>query len=269
MARNQAKRRKPWVEKDGLLVPSHIDETEPIDAGSYRGKETLEQLKAELEKDERVQKQVLRADYEGPARHQILREVSLKIRTDAVAWAIPFDEIVFSKWMINFLSLRMMPWDDIITSLSTYLPDARNICHSNFVENSHCQWMIMLDSDVLPPPDFLGRLLDHDKKMVGGWYRMKADPYQPVVYDFEKVSEKGINQYLQRTQPGEGLESVDAAGAGIWLMHRDVAEAVGKKPYDMVKGGEDLLLCEKAHDAGFETWIDWDIACAHCGVAYV
>jgi len=61
---------------------------------------------------------------------------------------------------------------------------------------------------------------------------------------------------------------VDAAGAGCWLMHRDVAKAIGHSPYDMQTGGEDLSLCLKVHEAGFDTWIDWDIACAHAGVAF-
>jgi hypothetical protein len=53
------------------------------------------------------------------------------------------------------------------------------------------------------------------------------------------------------------------------MMSRKVAEALGQSPYSMEKGGEDLVLCKKVKDLGFELWIDWDIACAHCGVFFV
>lgn len=193
----------------------------------------------------------------------------VKIRYKPVAWGIPFDETVFSKWVINTIGLSMMPWDTVITTTGTYLPDARNTVHQNFVEASDAEWLVMLDSDVLPPLDFLGRLLAHKRKMVGGWYRKKGDGYFPVVYDYSHLGDDGIEKYTIREEPGEGLENVDAAGAGCWLMHRDIALAIGSRPYDMYKGGEDLELCRKVTDAGFKIWIDWSIACAHCGVAIV
>ena len=129
----------------------------------------------------------------------------------------------------------------------------------------------MLDSDVLPPPHFVKQLLSHQVKMVGGWYRMKADPYSPVVYKMhdDLFDEKGTPLYAQYTDVGEGLESVDGAGAGAWLMHREIAEALGPTPYDLEHGGEDLLLCRKVHELGYQTFVDWSLACAHAGVALV
>jgi hypothetical protein len=75
--------------------------------------------------------------------------------------------------------------------------------------------------------------------------------------------------WTARKEPGKGLEKVDGAGAGCWLMHRKVAEAIGAEPYDMLRGGEDLDLCLKVTQAGFDIHSDWDIACAHAGVMYV
>ncbi len=196
-----------------------------------------------------------------------LEETKLvKIRHKPVAWGFCLDEVMFSKWFAQFLRWPVMPWDTLITAQSTYLPDARNTVHRDFISTG-VERLVMLDSDVIPPPDFLGRLLAHKLPMVGGWYRKKADPYPPTVYDFERIDEEGIYKYNIRKEPGTGLESVDGAGAGCWLMHRDVAVAIGEGPYDMLHGGEDLALCRRVHEAGFETWIDWSVACAHAGVA--
>ena len=197
------------------------------------------------------------------------------IRVDPICWGIPFDEIVFAKWAKNILGhLRPMPWDDTIFAGSTYVPEARNKIHGQFLNDSKCEVLMMLDSDVLPPPGFEQKLLGHmrdnsEVRMIGGWYRLKGDPYNPVVYHYEGMGEDGkigVHPY-GNNEIGTGLEEVDMAGAGCWMMHRSVAEAIGEKPYDMSEGGEDLLLCKKVREAGFKLWIDWSITCAHAGVA--
>lgn len=195
------------------------------------------------------------------------KPVDVKLRGIPVTWGIPMDETVFSLWFSNFVHLPVMPWDSVAITMSTYLPSARNYIHDKFLDNGTSEWLVMLDSDVLPPPDFLDRLLSHNKKMVGGWYKLKGGMHEPVVYDYGDKKDL-VNYWKKRTVAGKGLEKVDAAGAGCWLMHRDVAQAIGHSPYDMETGGEDLSLCLKVHAAGFDTWIDWDVACAHAGVAY-
>ena len=193
---------------------------------------------------------------------------AVKLRTKPVAWAFPLDEIVFTRFFTNFLRLRVMPWDDLYTIGSTYLPEARNTLHRFFVEESQCEHLVMLDSDVLPPPDFLERLLAHNKPLVGGWYRKKDEAGTPCVYTYETQEADGVYWWKPRPVPGVGLEQVDGAGAGCWLMHRTVAEALGPKPYDMNQGGEDLALCKRVTDLGFPIFIDWSVACAHAGVFY-
>jgi hypothetical protein len=193
---------------------------------------------------------------------------SVRLRTKPVAWAVPLDEIVFTRFFTNWLRLRSMPWDDLYTISSTYLPEARNTLHKFFVEESQCEHLVMLDSDVLPPPDFLERLLAHDKPLVGGWYRKKDEAATPCVYTYQTQEADGVYWWKPRPVPGVGLEQVDGAGAGCWLMRRDVAEALGPKPYDMNQGGEDLALCKRVTDLGFPIFIDWSIACAHAGVFY-
>ncbi len=199
---------------------------------------------------------------------------AINIRTLPICWAFPFDEVLFSKWAVNLLMLRPLPWDDIVTSQNTYLPEARNKLHSQFVKESEADWLMMLDSDVCPPPNIVDVLLDHHKedpkkKMIGGWYRKKAEPFSPVVYEYVTTNPNGIRQYRlyeEKEIKTGSLESITGAGAGVWLMHREIAEKLGNKPYDMEFGGEDLRLCEQVLDLGYEIWIDWNMACAHVGV---
>ena len=201
-------------------------------------------------------------------------EATTMVRVTPICIGIPFDEVVFSKWVGHMIArVRPMPWDDVITAGSTYLPDARNLVHNQFLERSKSEFLWMLDSDVLPPPGTPEKLLRHmrrkDVRIAGGWYKIKSEPYNPVVYHDDGIDDRGIAQYRQygKNEVGTGLAEVDAAGAGCWMLHRSVAEAIGKSPFHMAEGGEDLLFCRKVRDAGFKLWIDWGLACAHAGVA--
>lgn len=192
------------------------------------------------------------------------------LRTTPVAWAIPFDEMVFARWVTWNLNQRLiMPWDDTMTDTNTYISEARNTLHQQFVTQSKLDWLVMLDSDVIPPPNFVERLLGHHLPMVGGWYRKKGDPYPPCVYDFVRNDDRGIAWWQVRETPGTGVEKVDGAGAGCWLMHRSVAEALGERPYNPHVLSEDFHLCRRLAELGQDIYIDWDLNCAHTGVAVV
>jgi hypothetical protein len=230
--------------------------------------------------DDKIPDEVVHSHYDGGSAHEI--KSALRIRTQQIAIGLPMDELMFSKFFINYLGLDYMPWDAIITTASTYLPDARNQIHNVFLEKTEASHLLMLDSDVLPPPRLIERLMLHDKDMVGGFYRKKERfgfknkdgrveiTQRPVVYDFLRVDENGVPLYTQRIQTGKGMEKVGGAGAGLWLMSRKVAEALGKSPYSMAQGaGEDLLICHKIRQLGFDLWIDWDIQAAHAGVFFV
>lgn len=204
------------------------------------------------------------------------KEFEVKLRDFQIGWGFPMDEVMFSKFFVNILSgANIMPWDAILTTQSTYLPDARNAIHTQFVE-SNLEWLMMLDSDVLSPPWTIDALLKLNKPLSGGWYKHKEPTkvfdkglvYEPVVYNYINT-ENGVNNYKRRQVPGEGVERVDGLGAGCLLMRKDLAKALGKRPYDMNAGGEDLVMCKKVYDLGFDIHVDWSLECAHVGVNYV
>src|SRR3990167_4099765 len=205
---------------------------------------------------------------------------ALKLRTAPITCAFPLDELMYSKFFTNFLHLNIMPWDSVITTESTYLPDARNYVHEIFLDKFKTEFLFMLDSDVLPPPYIVDTLLKHDKPIVAGWYRKKeqfeykdleGNSYvigRPVVYDWSEERD-GKFWFTQRVHPGEGTEKVAGVGMGSVLLRRDLAEKLGKRPYDMNAGGEDLVLCKKVMDLDVPLYVDWSLACAHTGVSIV
>jgi len=189
------------------------------------------------------------------------------IRTTPIMWGVPCDEVMFSDFYILFeKNANKMPWDGFAASKGTYLPKARNFIHDSYLDMSDLPYLMMLDSDVLFPPFIADRLMGHNLPIVGGWYRDKShETHHPVVYDFVSETD-GINNWIHRNAPGKGLEQVDGIGAGCLLMKREVAEALGKSPYDMNSGGEDMKLSRKLMDLGIPLHVDWDLALAHAGV---
>lgn len=197
----------------------------------------------------------------------------LMIRTTPICWGVPMDETLYSKFFTLFFKHgRIMPWDTLATTESTYLPDARNEIHNMFLETDF-PYLMMLDSDVLPAPFLVEKLMAHNKQIVGGWYanknKLKAYSPHPIVYDYINTSEDGSVNWKHRDKPGEGLERVDGMGAGCWLMTKDCAEKLGKSPYDMAGGTEDLKLSKKILDLGIPMFVDWSLRCPHVGVSWV
>jgi hypothetical protein len=202
---------------------------------------------------------------------------TLKIRTYGILIGVPMDELMFSQFFSNFTALTFMPWDSIVTTQDTFVNEARNIIHNKFLE-SDFPFLFMVDSDVLPPPDAIDRLLEHDLPVVGGWYRKKEKfkvkkpdgsievVQRPVVYDYSRFKEE-TQKYMfnERLDAGQGLEKVDGIGAGCLLLRRDAAEKVGKSPYSLLFGGEDLTFCRTLHDNGIDIFVDWSINASHVG----
>lgn len=195
------------------------------------------------------------------------------IRQTPICWGIPMDELMFSKFFQGFLrNSHIMPWDHIMLTECTYLPDARNEIHNAFLEKSNARFLVMIDSDILFPSHAVDTLLGHDLPFVCGWYPNKNPRFapHPIVYDYAGyVRKDGKPGWTNREAPGTGLEKVGGVGMGFCLMRRDAAETLGKSPYSTQDGGEDLALCKKLTDLGVDIYVDWSVACAHMGVRYV
>jgi len=194
-----------------------------------------------------------------------------KFRTTPITWGIPCDELGFSKFWIRFTGMAgKMPFDTFIAPEGTYLEKARNEIHKTFLRKTDTKYLMMLDSDILFPAGLLEKLLAHRLPIVGGWYRDKnAEDHHPTVYDYV-TDEDGVAVFRHRKEPGDGLEKVDAMGAGCWLMTREVAEALGDEPYgkNIAGGGEDMKLCRLLMELNIPLHVDWSINCAHLGVGF-
>ena len=147
----------------------------------------------------------------------------------------------------------------------------RNNIVNSFLKNKTCDWLLMVDSDLIPPTyvlDMIPQLEKEDIKICSALTHMqKGDEVFPTVFKekgkgFEYKIESGINY--------ADINQVAVVGTGCLWIHREVVEKL-EKPLFQFKyypdgtraQGEDISFCAKAEEAGYKTYVDPRVGCIH------
>lgn len=158
---------------------------------------------------------------------------------------------------------------------STLIDNARNSCVRAFLK-SGMEYMLFVDSDMLPPKDSLERLLKHNRAIISGIHHAvyKYDDRQnPIIgtSSFTKM-EKKENGQTERTlvQLNTGLHKVIGASTAFLLIHKSIFKD-WKAPWFRFEWnadytdyiGEDYWFCMEAARRGFEIYTDSDVFIKH------
>lgn len=158
--------------------------------------------------------------------------------------------------------IKTFAYNDLDISMDV----SRNRCARKFLETD-AEWLFFLDTDTFTGHDTIERLLRHGKKIVGGVYTSRHEPYYPIAYEKKGDSLQPIKEIPDR------LFRVDAIGTGCLLIHRSVFENL-EKPYfeyekdkdkERIIKSEDICFCEKVREKGFEIYADPSIKVFHYG----
>lgn len=147
-----------------------------------------------------------------------------------------------------------------------------------------CTHMLCVDSDMAWNPIDVKRMIEHNEPFVAALYPARGPEN---VFLFRAVTE-GEDQRMQVSQ--KGLLKMEFIPAGFMLLRRDLLEKMiahfpelyyqpkdeSMKQYDghhlfaveVFEGefwGEDYTFCRRAHQAGFDIWIDPVIRLDHAG----
>jgi len=136
----------------------------------------------------------------------------------------------------------------------------RNLVVEGFLQLPRLEWLAMVDSDAVPPPDGIAALLDRGVDICGALYYQRRQP-------FKICCGKPLDRSHEGPERLGGLLEVDWTGTHMMLIRRYVLEAMAK-PWFVEAGpgfGEDVNFCLAARKAGFRVFTDFDVEAGHLG----
>ncbi len=155
----------------------------------------------------------------------------------------------------------------------------RNQYMETFKESS-CDWLLMIDSDTIPPIDAMKKLEDVLKlnpsiKVASGWYNtfnVTINKVHPVFFwaDGDGIFKNYSDQELESIEK-KRFQIVDGVGGGFLLVHKSVINKL-KKPFfknvynqEITKlfVSEDLYFSNKIKKAGEFIYLIPNIKCIH------
>lgn len=192
----------------------------------------------------------------------------LTVETVPMAWATGFRKLI-------------IPGPEPITIAGLPFDHARNMACEAILQRG-CEYLFFLDSDVVPPPDAVLRLIRRNKPLISGMYCRRSPPHAvPVMMrDHQWITE------LPDPIVGDPVIEVDLVGAGCMLIHRTVLERLqpqrnrpGKRWFDWTSDlnghvppghalSEDFSFCRRVRqELGIPVLVDTSIRCWHVGLA--
>jgi hypothetical protein len=142
----------------------------------------------------------------------------------------------------------------------------RNTIVQKFLAQKEYDYLMMIDSDIVPPPNIL-KLLDYQKDIITPlMFCLQKEEIRPL---FLKRASDGVYDIPKDYMDMSGLQEVDATGTGCIIISRKVLETI-KHPFENVydadgvkKLGNDLYFCQKAKKAGFKIFVHMDYEASH------
>lgn len=135
-----------------------------------------------------------------------------------------------------------------------------------------CDYLFMVDDDMVCPHDLFYRLYQHDVDIVAPLAFQRREPYFPVIYvqreGWDEIrKEKYFANEIVKNYPKDKLFQCDATGFGAVLIKTEVLKKM-KTPRMMSTAacGEDILFCYNARDShGAKVFVDTSIKIQHLG----
>lgn len=142
------------------------------------------------------------------------------------------------------------------------IAENRNYLSWQAVKNN-CDYLLMIDDDMIFPPEALGVLVSRDKDIIALPFNVRA----PAKEGEEISRRKNVTYFptdeLTPPLPTDEPYEVMAIGAAFILIKTDVFNKLPQPYFDfdryehgMTKVGEDSWFCYKAADHGYKIWCE-------------
>lgn len=151
---------------------------------------------------------------------------------------------------------------------------ARNLCVKEFLNQGY-DYLFFVDSDTVPPPDAIKKLLASKKQIISGVtcnLKLCEDGLlRPAPMVMRYVDPKNPDEGLMPIVKPNGIEEVDGFGMSCCMIHKSVFDGWEEpwftEKFVAQKGekamGEDLLFCRELKKKGIPLYADFSINCDH------
>ncbi|KKL25818.1 hypothetical protein LCGC14_2401490, partial [marine sediment metagenome] len=147
------------------------------------------------------------------------------------------------------------------------LDHARNTIIKNCLEE-YWDYILQMDSDIVPPPNALRELLKADKDIIAPvCLTFKSDDNGlmcPIPIAMRYDEDGNYRPYY-----GNGIEETDTITGGMFLVKREVYEKI-ERPFAFTyhKDGtviysEDFYFSQQCQEAGYKLYTHYDLVCEH------
>lgn len=133
--------------------------------------------------------------------------------------------------------------------------------------NAGTDWLMMIDTDIVFPPDAIPTLISRDKDIVGGFYMMKTrEPMNTIKMGaFDPVAQEYTEAVKDWVPPPEPFRCA-AVATGFLLIRMNAIKELPRPLFPTVAPvGEDVAFCQQADQAGLEVWCDPTFPIQHIG----
>lgn len=184
-----------------------------------------------------------------------------------------FDPLVWSQTYAAVVSMDKCGMDVECSSITGFgITEARTKAAKKALEGGF-DWLLCVDSDIVPPKDALANAVSHDEDVVFGYYS-KGKSRDGTTCLFEagrkKYDVRVLKQELHEMRDaGEYLVPVRGGGFGFVLIRASVFPRVPEPwfdypwDYDGRKLSEDYYFCSECRKAGIGLYADTRIDCGH------
>jgi hypothetical protein len=204
-------------------------------------------------------------------------------------WSHCFGQSLIDLYLTDaFGSKRLVPHGKQLRDHCTAgaIVAGRNQIAANFLDNTECEWLFMVDSDMGFAPTTVDALIASadpvERPVVGGLcFALRRDGagefygqkyvVVPTVYEFiDNDDEVGFRSVID--YPRDALVQADGTGAACILIHRTALEkvrsAVGDHWFDNVTHAgstysEDLSFCLRLTAVGIPVWVNTAVRTTH------
>lgn len=187
---------------------------------------------------------------------------------------IPTNRLIQPQMMLSLVNLVKnvkVPVDIILADKGYTIAENRNFLGISTLKGGYTH-LLMLDDDMIFPPDTLDRLLAHDKDFVGVAAHSRTMPPMSMVTLFNQDEIPLADKLLGRQELPKELFKCKAVGGAVVLVKKAVFEKAEQPWFSnrvakngMNEQGEDYWFCEMVEKAGMDIWVDPTITIGHIG----